>query len=173
MRTLIAPWFILQAFLLSLSSSAFALTTLTGEEARRHVGDAKAHFLSGKYTYEILGRSHRDAMYGRFSDATIFNAGGGNFLYPRRKNGDHILVIDAPDGREEEPVTEEAWRQKLANALSDDNPIPTVYLDDSGKEIAVLYIGKGTNVAAKINAGGLLQITLAVPGSKGSGKRRY
>ncbi|MGH7197485.1 MAG: hypothetical protein ACREH5_01930, partial [Candidatus Omnitrophota bacterium] len=103
----------------------------------------------------------------------IFNAGGGNFLYPRRKNGDHIIVIDAPDGREEEPVTEAIWRQKLQNALSDDNPIPYVYLDDAGKEIAVLYVGKGTNVSAKASADSLLQISLEVPGSKGSGKRRY
>lgn len=162
----------LTALFLFLSSPAFALTTLKGDEAKRHVGDPKERFLSGKYTYEILGRSHRDAMYGRFSDGTIFNAGGGNFLYPRRKNGEHLIVIDAPDGREEEPVTEEEWRRKIANALSDDNPIPTVYLDEAGKEIAVLFVGRGTNVSAKMNAAGLLEITLDIPGAKGTGRRK-
>ena len=172
MPKMTVKWLLVAALFLSLSPSAHALTTLQGDEARRHVGDPKAHFLSGKYTFEILGRSHRDAMYGRFSDGTIFNAGGGNFLYPRRKNGDHIIVIDAPAGREEEPVTEDIWRQKIQNTLSDDNPIPTVYLGDAGKEIAVLYVGKGTNVSAKMNADGLLEITLDIPGAKGSGRRR-
>ncbi|MGH7198590.1 MAG: hypothetical protein ACREH5_07635, partial [Candidatus Omnitrophota bacterium] len=67
-------WLIVAALFLSLSPSAYALTTLEGDEARRHVGDPKTHFLSGKYTFEILSRSHRDSMHGRFSDGTIFNA---------------------------------------------------------------------------------------------------
>ena len=160
-------------FLAGISSNAFALTVLTGNEASRHLGDLKGHLLAGPYTYEILGRNHRDAMYGRFSDGVIFNTQGGKFLYPRRHDGDHLVVIDAPDGREEDPVTEDAWRQKIQNAISDDNRIPYVFLDDQKNEIAILYVGKGTQVIYRINPDGLLEIALKIDSLGGMrGKRR-
>ena len=146
------------------AAPAFALTTLKGEEARKYIGDAKSHFLSKTYTYDVLTRSHRDPMHGRFSDGVIFNPDGGRFGSLRRKVGNHILVIDAPDGREKEPVSEEAWRRQIANVLSDDNPDPIVFLDDAQKELAVVYIGRGTNVTGQMNSDGLLQINLNVPG---------
>lgn len=155
-------------------TDAHALTTLKGDEAKSFIGDIKTHVMAGRYTYEILSRSHRDAMHGRFSDALIFNPEGGNFRYPRRKNGDHILVIDDPSGREEEPVTEDDWRRKIGNTLSDDNNIPYVFLDDSRRELAILYVGKGTEVTSKMNAQNLLEITIKVDGGQGgrSSRRR-
>jgi len=156
--------------------SAFALTVLTGDEAARYLGDIKAHILGGQYTYEILSRSHRDAMHGRFSDAVIFNPGGGNFLYPRRKDGQHIFVIDSLKGRAEDPATEDSWRQKISNALSDDNRIPYVFLDDAKNELAIVYVGIGTKVTSKINEDKLLQVELEVEGARDardSFKRRH
>ncbi len=161
---------------LFLSTEAHALVVLKGREAEEHIGDIKRHVLAGKYTYESLSRSRRDAMHGRFSDALIFNSGGGNFLYPRRKDGDHIVVIDAPGGREEEPVTEDSWRQKIQNTLSDDNNIPYVFLDGSRAELAIVYVGKGTQLSSKMNAEGHLQIEIQVDGARdarSSSRRRY
>ncbi|MBI4352750.1 MAG: hypothetical protein HY593_02375 [Candidatus Omnitrophica bacterium] len=163
-------------FLLMLATQAEALETLKGEEARSYIGDIRQRTAGGKYTYEILSRSHRDAMYGRFSDALIFNAEGGLFAYPRRKDSDHLVVIDSPEGREEEPVTEEAWRRKIQNVLSDDNSLPYVFLDDNRKEMAIVYVGKGTQVTSRINEGGLLEIGIRIEGATergaGLGKRR-
>ena len=160
-------------FLVGVTSNAFALTGLTGGEASQRLGDLKGHLLAGQYTYEILGRNHRDAMYGRFSDGVIFNAHGGKFLYIRRHDGDHQVVIDAPNGREEDPVTEDSWRQKIQNAISDDNNIPYVFLDDQKNEIAILYVGKGTQVTYKMNDNGLLEIALKIESLGGiRGRRR-
>ena len=156
-------------FLLGCSTPCFALTVLKGGEAAAYLGDAKTHFLSAKYTYEILTRKHRDAMHGRFSDAVIFNKDGGNFLYPRRKDGDHIVVIDAPGGREEDPATEDVWRQKLANTLSDDNNTPYVFLDGKN-ELATVFVGNRTEVTAKMNSDNLLEITIAVEGARDAQK---
>ena len=155
------------------ASQAQALGTLKGQEARDFVGDPKAHFIGHGYTAEILKRSHRDSMHGRFSDGVLFNAGGGLFTYPRRKDGDHRILLDTSDGREEEPVTEEFWRRDVENTLSDDNPEPIVFLDDQGKELAVLFIGRGTKANGKINTGGFLEIELNVDGAKEvTGRRR-
>ena len=164
------PWPLGVVCLLSffLCHEAWALTVLKGDEASQYLGNIKDHLMAGKYTYEILSRSHRDAMHGRFSDGTVFNPGGGNLFYPRRKNGDHIVVIDSPQGREESPVTEDAWREKIQNVLSDDNNLPYVFLDDARKELAILYVGVGTQVSAKMDEQGLLQISLSVEGAKGS-----
>jgi hypothetical protein len=145
-------------------SRAWALTVLKGQDASKHVGDAKAKFVGSDYTYEILKRSHRDSMHGRFSDAVIFNPGGGNFNYPRRKDGDHRLVLDDPAGRAENAVTEEAWKD-LDNVLSDDNSQPTVFLDEQGKELAVVFTGRGTNLKSKMNENGLLELEIAVDGA--------
>ena len=152
--------------------SLYALTILKGKEAVDYVGDPKQYFVGKKYTYEVLARSHRDSMNSRFSDGTLFNPDGGNFGYPRRKDSDYIILIDDPNGREEEPVTEDIWRQKLQNVLSDDNNNPYVFLDDDKKELAVLYVGNGTKVRAEINGGKLLKITLTVPGASNRHHRR-
>ena len=153
-------------------SEAWALTILKGREAAEHIGDAKAHFVDKGYTFEMLKRSHRDAMHGRFSDAVIFNPDGGLFSYPRRKDGDHKFVVDDPAGREEEPATEEEWRRNIQNALSDDNPEPVVFLNEEGKELATVYIGRGTQIDGKINDAGLLEVTVEVAGGKDTRGRR-
>ncbi len=172
MRLSFKTAFLLLVFLAGIASNAFALTVLTGSEASQHLGDLKEHLLAGHYAYEILGRNHRDAMYGRFSDGVVFNAQGRKFLYPRRHDGDHQVVIDAPNGREEDPVTEDSWRQKIQNAISDDNNIPYVFLDDQKNEIAILYVGKGTQVTYKINQDGLLEIALKIDSLGGMRGRR-
>ena len=150
----------------TIASSAFALTVLRQDEAKNFLGDIKSHILSNSYTYDILSRNHRDAMHGRFSDGVLFNSGGGKFLYLRRKDGDYELVIDAPEGREKDPVNEENWRQKIENVLSDDNSFPTVFLDDVKKELAVVFVGRGTQVNGQMNEKGLLEISISVEGSK-------
>ena len=168
-RTIPAALF---GLLLLLPANARALTVLKGADAVQHLGDAKTHFMGKNYTFEMLKRSHRDAMHGRFSDAVIFNAGGGLFGYLRRKDGDHRFVIDDPAGREEEPVTEDAWRRDIQNALSDDNPEPVVFLDDQGNELATVFIGRGTKIDGKLNDAGLLEVGLEVEGGKDNRSRR-
>ena len=159
-------------FLLGWGAQAWALNVLKGKEASDHIGDAKAHFVDKGYTYELLKRKHRDSMHGRFSDALIFNTDGGLFRYPTRKDGEHHLILDDPNGREEEPVNEEEWRKNIANSISDDNPTPTVFLDDQGKELAIAYVGRGANLAGKIGDSGLLELNINVDGSKGNQTRR-
>ena len=153
-------------------SQAFALTVLTGSPAADYLGDAKQHFLAGHYTCDILARSHRDSMHGRFSDGVVFNTDGGLFEFLKRKDGDHDLVLDSSSGREEEPVTEEFWRHKVANTLSDDNNIPYVFLDDNRKELAVVYVGNGTKVTWKMSDGNLLEVSISVEGAKDHRGRR-
>ena len=151
---------------------AFALTILQGSQAKEHLGEIKHHFLSANYTYDILARSHRDSMHGRFSDGVVFNADGGNFEFLKNKDGERDLVLDSPSGRPENTVTEELWRHKIENTLSDDNNIPYVFLDENHKEIAVLFVGNGTQVSGKMTPQNLLQITLSVEGGKDHRGRR-
>lgn len=150
--------------LLLTSSQGLALTAIKGEEAKTYLGDAKVRFLAGHYVYAIFSRSHRDSMNGRFSDGILFNPDGGNILFLKNKDGDRKFVVDASEGREKEPVTEDVWRQKIQNILSDDNPDPTVFLDDSKKELAVLYTGKNTEVTNQQDEKGRLKIQLLVAG---------
>ena len=159
-----------------MASPAFALTILRQDEAKSYLGDVKTHILSGQYTYDILSRNHRDSMHGRFSDGVLFNSGGGKFLYLRRKDGDYKAVIDSPQGRDKDPVSEESWRQKIQNALSDDNSFPYVFLDDSKKELAIVFVGRGTEVTGQMNKNGLLEISILVEGARdrsSSFKRRH
>jgi hypothetical protein len=139
---------------------------LKGKEALDFIGEPKAHFVEHGYTAEIMKRSHRDSMHGRFSDGVLFNAGGGPYSYLKRKDGDHRILLDAPGGREEGSVTEEFWQKEIKNALSDDNPEPIVFLDDQSKELGVLFIGRGTKVNGKINQDGYLEIEISVEGAR-------
>ncbi len=159
-----------------LASPSFALTVLKQDEAKTYAGDIKTHILAGSYTFDILSRNHRDSMHGRFSDGVIFNTGGGKFLYLRRKDGDYKLVIDSPQGREKDSVNEDNWRQKIANALSDDNSFCYVFLDDNKKELAIVFVGRGTEVKGEMNGDGLLEITMVVEGARDRStgfRRRY
>ena len=151
--------------LLTHPAPAMALTVLQGTEAAQYLGDVKQHLLAGKYTCDILARSHRDAMHGRFSDGVVLNADGGLFKFLKREDGDCDVLLDAPGGREEEPVTEDYWRHKLKNALEDDNNIAYVFLDDNKKELGIAFVGNGTKVDGKMNEGNL-QVVISVPGSK-------
>ena len=144
-------------FLTAGGSNAFALTVLKNQEAAQYLGDVEKHFLSTPYTYDILSRSHRDAMHGRFSDGVIFNTGGGLFRFLKRKDGDHLVILDSADGRQEDPVNAEEWRKKISNNLSDDNNNPIIFLDESGKEMAVVFVGNGAKVDGKMTDDGHLQ----------------
>lgn len=166
MRNSIRSFLVLLTALALSASPASALTLLKNEEARQYIGDIKTHILAGQYVYGILSRSHRDAMHGRFSDGVIFNPGGGHILFLRNKDGERKFVINAPEGREKEPVTEETWRQKIQNTLSDDNPIPYVFFDDAKREIAIVFVGKGTEVITRVNEKNLLEIELKIEGSR-------
>ena len=150
---------------------ALALTVLQGSEAANYIGDIKQHLLSGHYTCDILARSHRDAMHGRFSDGVVLNADGGLFKFLKRKDGDCDVILDAPGGREEEPVNEDFWLHKLANALGDDNNIPYVFLDDGKKELGIVFVGDGSKVDGKMRDGNL-EILVNVPGAKDNRSRR-
>jgi hypothetical protein len=161
--------FLTAALLLYLCAPAWALTVLKGKDAEERIGDPKTHFIQGGHTFNVLSRSHRDAMHGRFSDGVIFNAGGGLFHFVKRKMGDVEVVLDSPEGRQTEVVTEEAWKA-LANTLSDDNDIPYLFLDEDGRELAVVYIGRGTKLQGKME-GGSLCLTLEVEDAKGSHQR--
>lgn len=156
-------------FVFSLCRPAYALTVLKGEEADKFIGDIKQHLLAGKYTYDILGRSRRDAMNRRFSDGVIFNSGGSKFLFLRRRDSECIVVLNAPGGREEAPVNEDSWRQKVENALSDDNDYSYLFLDDSKNELAIVRVGRGTQVSGKMTPEGFLQIELKVAGASEAG----
>ena len=158
--------FFLPLYLIMTSAPVFAFTTLKGDEAKNYLGDTKAHFLSGHYVYGVLNRSHRDSMNGRFSDGVLFVPDGGHILYIKNKDGDRKFAIPEPQGREKDPVTEDAWRQKIDNILSDDNPMPYVFLDDSKKEVAAIFVGKNTEITSRTDEKGRLEISLLVEGAR-------
>ena len=153
------------ALFLASHTPTHALVHLEGKEAVDYVGDIKGRFTAGEYSYEILERSHRDTMNARFSDGVIFNRQGDRFLYRKRTDGYHHIVLNDPEGREEDPVTAEphVWRP-LANALRDDHPDPHVFLDDEGNEMAVIYTGKSTFLEAETTSASLLEFVLRVRG---------
>ncbi len=157
--------FVLVAAALALCGTAQAtegLRHLVGQEAMDHVGNPKARFTGGGYTYEILKRSHRDAMNGRFSDGVILSRQTNRFYYAHRSDGDATVILGRADGREEDPVTADAivWNP-LWNAISDDNPDAHVFLDAAGNELAIIYVGHRTDVKASLTAEGLLEVEIS------------
>lgn len=162
---------------LAVQAPAHALQHLEGDAARAHIGNPKARFTAGGYTYEILKRTHRDSMNARFSDGVILTNRTNRYYYKERRDSNHIVVLGHPNGREEDPVTADAvvWNP-LWNALSDDHPEAHVFLDDEGKEIAVVYVGPRTTLEAKPSDEGLLEIGIRVrsnnPPSNAMGRRR-
>lgn len=145
------------------ASPAFAFKHMKGKEALDYVGDIKTKFTNGKYTYEVLKRTHRDSMNGRFSDAVIFNPQGDRIHYIKRRNGDHDMILNHPDGRVEDPATAETliWNA-LQNTLDDDHPHPHVFFDDEGNEMAVVYIGRKTHLKGKLTSNDLLRLRITV-----------
>lgn len=156
---------VLLALFVSLSGPTplFALQHLEADKARQYIGEPKARFTGGGYFYEVLSRSHRDAMNGRFSDAVIFTKQTDKFYYKKRTDGHHIVVLDHPKGREENPVTGNplVWKP-IENTLNDDHPSPHVFLDEAGAELAIVYIGKKTRLKPKIDKNGLFELTIRV-----------
>ena len=144
-------------------SDAWAFQHIKGSEAKQYVGDIKSRFTNGSYSYEVLKRSHRDSMNARQSDAVIFNRQGEHFLYKKRSDGNHLIVLNDPQGRVENPVTANpiVWNP-IANTLNDDHPHSHVFLDNNGQEIAVVFIGRKTSLKGKINENGLLELTIKV-----------
>ena len=145
------------------ASPAFALQHLEGQKAREYLGDLKTRLTQGGYTYEILKRSHRDSMNGRFSDGVIASRVSNRFYYKGRRDSHHTVIIGDPQGREEDPITADAlvWKP-LENTLHDDHPNAHVYLDDQGNELALVFIGHKTYLGAKMNDQNLLEITIEV-----------
>ena len=140
-----------------------ALKVLQRQEARDYIGDKKQKFTGGGYTYEILRRSHRDSMNGRFSDGVIFTSKTNRFYYRNREDNHHIVILGHPQGREEDPAVADApvWRP-IENALQDDHPDPHVFLDEQGQELAVVYIGRRTQLKATPSSEGILEIEIRV-----------
>jgi len=148
---------------LAFSNVAWAFKHVKGDEAKRYVGNIKQKFTNGEYTYEVLKRSHRDSMNARQSDAVIFNRQGERFLYLKRRDGDHKMVLNDSRGRVEDPVTANplVWNP-IQNTLQDDHPHPHVFFDRQGNEIAVVYIGRKTSLKGQLNRDGLLELTIKV-----------
>lgn len=155
-----------------ISTNAFAFSILKGREARDYVGDAKAKLTSSIYSFNILARSHRDLMHGRFSDGVLFNPGGGKMRFIVRREGECSVVFNDPNGREVEPVNEDLWRTKIKNTIEDDNRDPIVILDDQKRELAIVFVGSDTRVEAKVGDDNLLRIDLKVQGAQGGRSMR-
>lgn len=172
-KSLFAAVLGIAAALVAAAGPAFALQHLSEKEAQDRIGDPKATLTAGGYAYEILKRSHRDSMNSRFSDAVIFSKSTNKFYYTERTDSKHRIVFGRPDGREEDPVTADpaVWKP-IANALEDDNPFPHVFLGDDGTELAVVFVGRNTQIDAKTDEAGLLEITLHVPSAPSYGRRQ-
>lgn len=158
--------------LLFTATSAWALTELTGDQAREFIGDAKSYMVTNHFGYNLLERSHRDAMHGRFSDGVLFVPAPARVDFLRRKDSDVHVIFNAPAGRQAYPVTDNDWVKKLSNALADDNPNPHVFLDDSRNVLGIVYTGKATRLVSAVDAQGLLDIKLTVEGATDAPRAR-
>jgi hypothetical protein len=135
--------------------------------AWKYIGNIKERLLSGKYTGEILLRSKPDPTYNTLSDGVIFNTDEGRNYYITRKDGEHLIMLDAAGGRQEKTVTEDNF-PKFENALHDDNSDPYVLFDSDGNEAAIIFVEWHTKVKQKFNKTGEVIISL-----KGASPARY
>jgi len=132
---------------------------LKKDAAWEYIGDLQERLFSGVYTGEILLRAKPDPKYNTLSDGIIFNTGGGRNYYARRKDGEHIIIIDAAGGRQEIAVTPETFF-KFENSIHDDNDVPYVFFDREGNEAAILFAEWHTRVRQKFNETGEVIILL-------------
>lgn len=136
---------------------------LKKEAAWEYIGNLKQKLISGNYTGEILLRSKPDPKHNTLSDGIIFNAGGGRNYYVRRKDGEHIIMLDVPGGREEIKVTEANF-PKFENTIHDDNDRPYVLFDQDGNEVAIVFLEWHTNIQQKFNNTG--EVIIILQGTK-------
>lgn len=149
---------------LSCPVHASEIQHLEGKKASDYIGSSiKQKFTASGYTYEILKRRHRDSMNGRNSDAVIFTNQGDKILYRRRDDGDHWFVINDPDGRVEDPSSDNplVWNP-IANTLKDDHPEPHVFLTEDGRELAVIYVGPKTRIEGKLDRNNRLEVKIKI-----------
>ncbi len=132
---------------------------LKKDAAWEYIGSIKDTLLSGHYTGEILLRTKTDPKYNTLSDGIIYNTNGGRNYYVKRKNGEHIILLDSPGGREEIIVTEANY-SKFENAMHDDNASPYILFDQDGNEAAIVFVEWHTRVKQKFNKTGEVIIIL-------------
>ncbi|MEA3305994.1 MAG: NUDIX domain-containing protein [Candidatus Omnitrophota bacterium] len=136
---------------------------LKKKEAWEYIGNIKEKLLSGNYTGEILLRSRTDPRYNTLSDGIIFNTNGGRNYYIKRKNGEHMIMLDAPGGRQEVKVTKNNFA-KFENTIHDDNDAPYVLFDCNGNEAAIVMVEWHTRVKQKFNENG--EVIIILTGAK-------
>jgi hypothetical protein len=132
---------------------------LKKKAAWEYIGNIKQKLLSGNYTGEILLRTKPDPKYNTLSDGIIFNTNGGRNYYIKRKDGEHLIMLDVPGGRQEIMVTDANY-PKFENTMHDDNDIPYVLFDRDGNEAAIVFVEWHTRVKQKFNKGGEVIIEL-------------
>lgn len=123
---------------------------LKKKEAWKYIGNMKRKLLSGNYTGEILLRTKADPKYNTLSDGVIFNTNGGRNYYITRRDGEHVIMLDVPGGRQEITVAESNF-PKFENAIHDDNNTPYVLFDRDGAEAAIVFVEWHTRVKQKFN----------------------
>ena len=132
---------------------------LKKEAALEYIGDIKEKLISGYYTGEILLRTKPDPKHHTLSDGTIFNTNGGRNYYITRKDGEHMIMLDSPGGRQEIVVTETNF-PKFENAIHDDNGTPYVLFDLDGNEAAIVFLDWHTKIKQKFTETGDIIIIL-------------
>jgi hypothetical protein len=136
-----------------------ARTMLKKKAAWEYIGDIKQKLLSGNYTGEILLRTKPDPKHNTISDGIIFNSNGGRNYYITRKDGEHMIMLDVPGGREEMVVTEANF-PKFENAMHDDNNTPYIFFDRDGNEAAIVFVEWHTRVKQEFDQTGEVIIIL-------------
>jgi len=118
---------------------------LKKKAAQEYIGNIKEKLFSGNYTGEILLRTKPDPKHNTLSDGIIFNTNGGRNYYIKRTDGEHVILLDDPGGRQEITVTEENF-PKFENTMHDDNDDPHVLFDKDGNEAAIVFVEWHTRV---------------------------
>lgn len=136
---------------------------LKKKKAWKYIGNLKEKLFSGNYTGEILLRTKTDPKYNTLSDGIIFNTGGGRNYYITRRDGEHVIMLDVPGGRQEIKVTEVNY-PKFENTLHDDNATPYVFFDQDGNEAAMVFVDWHTRVKQQFNKTG--EVIIVLKGAK-------
>ena len=142
---------------------------LKKKKAWEYIGNLKQKLLSGNYTGEIFLRSAPDPTHNTISDGIIFNTNGGRNYYIKRRDGEHLVMLDVPGGRQEVKVTAANF-PKFENAIHDDNGTPYVLFDRDGNEAAIVFVEWHTRVKQHFNKTG--EVIVELEGAKSVRHRR-